>query len=249
MGGGGRLSPLWVSRVLQWQASGAGRGGGKPLLRSLCLQTSIEEMIASTAYLDLFLRSISETALLKTFLRFLLLHHHDNSTILDTLVARIASNSRVRRPAWHGHRGVWWGSTRLGGSHSAPPNQSPEERPPSAPPPSKEQQLALAGRLRSSGLQEGPPRREGGAQRLCLVQGGLGGGLLSLILPFSLFPQLCMVSLSLFRTLISLHCEDVLLQLVLRYWGILAGVALPKAGGGREAFFVGKGKRMSPQQC
>lgn len=56
-------------------------------------------MIASTAYLDLFLRSISETALLKTFLRFLLLHHHDSSTILDTLVARIASNSRVRRPA------------------------------------------------------------------------------------------------------------------------------------------------------
>lgn len=75
------------------------------MLRSLRLQTSIEEMIASTAYLDLFLRSVSETALLKTFLRFLLLHHHDNSTILDTLVARIASNSRVRRPAWPGHCG------------------------------------------------------------------------------------------------------------------------------------------------
>lgn len=59
-------------------------------------QTSIEEMIASTAYLDLFLRSVSETALLKTFLRFVLLHRHDNSTILDTLVGRINSNSRVR---------------------------------------------------------------------------------------------------------------------------------------------------------
>lgn len=33
-------------------------------------------------------------------------------------------------------------------------------------------------------------------------------------------PQLCMVSLSLFRTLLNLSCEDVLLQLVLRYlWG------------------------------
>lgn len=53
-------------------------------------------MIASTAYLDLFLRSVSETALLKTFLRFVLLHRHDNSTILDTLVGRINSNSRVR---------------------------------------------------------------------------------------------------------------------------------------------------------
>lgn len=59
------------------------------------LQTSVEEMIASTAYLDLFLRSVSETALLKTFLRFVLLHRHDNTTILDTLVGRINSNSRV----------------------------------------------------------------------------------------------------------------------------------------------------------
>ena len=52
-------------------------------------------MIASTAYLELFLRSISEPALLRTFLRFLLLHRHDTHTILDTLVARIGSNSRV----------------------------------------------------------------------------------------------------------------------------------------------------------
>lgn len=33
-------------------------------------------------------------------------------------------------------------------------------------------------------------------------------------------PQLCMVSLSLFRTLLNLSCEDVLLQLVLRYPGL-----------------------------
>ncbi|XP_053165806.1 FHF complex subunit HOOK interacting protein 1B [Hemicordylus capensis] len=93
-----------------------------PVMGPALHKSSIEEMIASTAYLELFLRSVSEAALLKTFLRFLLLHRHDSSTILDTLVARIASNSR-----------------------------------------------------------------------------------------------LCMVSLSLFRTLLSLHCEDVLLQLVLRY--------------------------------
>lgn len=55
-------------------------------------------MIASTAYLELFLRSISEPALLRTFLRFLLLHRHDTHTILDTLVARIGSNSRVWPP-------------------------------------------------------------------------------------------------------------------------------------------------------
>nr|XP_035951804.1 FTS and Hook-interacting protein isoform X6 [Halichoerus grypus] len=95
--------------------------------------TSVEEMIASTAYLELFLRSISEPALLRTFLRFLLLHRHDTHTILDTLVARIGSNSRV----WP--------------------------------------------------------------------------------LPLSWLTWLCMVSLSLFRTLLNLSCEDVLLQLVLRY--------------------------------
>ncbi|XP_021098868.1 FTS and Hook-interacting protein isoform X4 [Heterocephalus glaber] len=93
-----------------------------PVIGPALHKTSVEEMIASTAYLELFLRSISEPALLRTFLRFLLLHRHDTHTILDTLVARIGSNSR-----------------------------------------------------------------------------------------------LCMVSLSLFRTLLNLSCEDVLLQLVLRY--------------------------------
>ncbi|TMS06430.1 FTS and Hook-interacting protein-like protein [Larimichthys crocea] len=92
-----------------------------PVMGPALHKSSVDEMIASTAYLDLFLRSVSETSLLKTFLRFILLHRHDNDTILDTLLTRISSNSR-----------------------------------------------------------------------------------------------LCMVSLSLFRTLLSLNCEDVMLQLVLR---------------------------------
>ncbi|XP_030874231.1 FTS and Hook-interacting protein isoform X2 [Leptonychotes weddellii] len=66
-----------------------------PVMGPALHKTSVEEMIASTAYLELFLRSISEPALLRTFLRFLLLHRHDTHTILDTLVARIGSNSRV----------------------------------------------------------------------------------------------------------------------------------------------------------
>ncbi|XP_036282367.1 FHF complex subunit HOOK interacting protein 1B isoform X5 [Pipistrellus kuhlii] len=104
-----------------------------PVMGPALHKTSVEEMIASTAYLELFLRSISEPALLRTFLRFLLLHRHDTHTILDTLVARIGSNSRV----WP--------------------------------------------------------------------------------LPLPWLTWLCMVSLSLFRTLLNLSCEDVLLQLVLRY--------------------------------
>ncbi|KAK1343149.1 hypothetical protein QTO34_015924 [Cnephaeus nilssonii] len=85
-------------------------------------QVTVEEVMTTTAYLDLFLRSISEPALLEIFLRFILLHRHENVHILDTLTSRINT-------------------------------------------------------------------------------------------PF----RLCVVSLALFRTLIGLHCEDVMLQLVLRY--------------------------------
>ncbi|KAJ8782456.1 hypothetical protein J1605_010164 [Eschrichtius robustus] len=84
-------------------------------------QVTVEEVMTTTAYLDLFLRSISEPALLEIFLRFILLHQHENVHILDTLTSRINT-------------------------------------------------------------------------------------------PF----RLCVVSLALFRTLIGLHCEDVMLQLILR---------------------------------
>ncbi|XP_062983392.1 FHF complex subunit HOOK-interacting protein 1B [Elgaria multicarinata webbii] len=129
-----------------------------PVMGPALHKSSIEEMIASTAYLDLFLRSVSEAALLKTFLRFLLLHCHDSTTILDTLVGRIASNSR-----------------------------------------------------------------------------------------------LCVVSLSLFRTLLSLNCEDVLLQLVLRYLIPCSHVMLSQKRAVKEVDLYGKaaGKFLSliPQCC
>lgn len=67
-------------------------------LCSLCLwsQVTVEEVMTTTAYLDLFLRSISEPALLETFLRFILLHQHENVHILDTLTSRINTPFRVR---------------------------------------------------------------------------------------------------------------------------------------------------------
>uniref|UniRef100_A0A3P9IA56 FHF complex subunit HOOK-interacting protein C-terminal domain-containing protein n=1 Tax=Oryzias latipes TaxID=8090 RepID=A0A3P9IA56_ORYLA len=49
----------------------------------------LREVMTTTAYLDLFLRSISEPALLQIFLSFILLHTHDNVYILDTLVSRV----------------------------------------------------------------------------------------------------------------------------------------------------------------
>ncbi|XP_077380898.1 FHF complex subunit HOOK-interacting protein 1A isoform X1 [Festucalex cinctus] len=93
-----------------------------PVLAPALHKLTLEEVMTTTAYLDLFLRSISEPALLQTFLSFILLHRHENVHILDTLVSRINT-------------------------------------------------------------------------------------------PF----QLGIVSLALFRTLIGLHCEDVMLQLILRY--------------------------------
>ncbi|XP_067889086.1 FHF complex subunit HOOK-interacting protein 1B isoform X2 [Heterodontus francisci] len=116
-----------------------------PVMGPALHKTSIEEMIASTAYLDLFLRSITEVALLKTFLRFIVLRRHENITILDTLISRISSNSR-----------------------------------------------------------------------------------------------LCMVSLSLFRTLLTLSCEDIMLQLVLRYLIPCNHVMLSQRRAVKDQDFYGK---------
>ncbi|XP_046902424.1 FHF complex subunit HOOK interacting protein 1B isoform X2 [Hypomesus transpacificus] len=116
-----------------------------PVMGPALHKSSVDEMIASTAYLDLFLRSVTETALLKTFLRFILMHRHDNDTILDTLLTRIGSNSR-----------------------------------------------------------------------------------------------LCMVSLSLFKTLLSLNCEDFMLQLVLRYLLPCTHVMLSQRRAVRETDLYGK---------
>lgn len=64
--------------------------------------------------------------------------------------------------------------------------------------------------------------------RMCMSSSENGCFLTSF---FLLVLQLCMVSLSLFRTLLSLNCEDVMLQLVLRFvcvQSFLPNVILPK---------------------
>uniref|UniRef100_A0A3B4XA20 Protein FAM160A1-like n=1 Tax=Seriola lalandi dorsalis TaxID=1841481 RepID=A0A3B4XA20_SERLL len=64
-----------------------------PVLAPALHKLTVEEVMTTTAYLDLFLRSISEPALLQTFLSFILLHTHDNVHILDTLVSRLGTVS------------------------------------------------------------------------------------------------------------------------------------------------------------
>ncbi|XP_002666617.3 FHF complex subunit HOOK-interacting protein 1A [Danio rerio] len=60
-----------------------------PVLAPALHKLTLEEVMTTTAYLELFLRSISDPALLQTFLIFILRHRHDNVNILDTLVSRI----------------------------------------------------------------------------------------------------------------------------------------------------------------
>ncbi|KAL1023735.1 hypothetical protein UPYG_G00045360 [Umbra pygmaea] len=60
-----------------------------PVLAPALHKLTLEEMMTTTAYLDLFLRSVSEPALLQTFLSFVLVHRHEKVHILDTLVCRI----------------------------------------------------------------------------------------------------------------------------------------------------------------
>ncbi|XP_074649833.1 FHF complex subunit HOOK-interacting protein 1B-like isoform X2 [Tubulanus polymorphus] len=66
-----------------------------PLFDMPAFRNSMEEIIAATAYLDLFVRQITEPALMRTFLRFILTGKHDEIVILDSLVTRINSNTRL----------------------------------------------------------------------------------------------------------------------------------------------------------
>nr|XP_022324300.1 FTS and Hook-interacting protein-like isoform X2 [Crassostrea virginica] len=65
-----------------------------PLLDSPMFSNSREEVIAATAYLELFLRKTTEPNLLRTFLKFILTEQNDEIVILDSLITRINSSSK-----------------------------------------------------------------------------------------------------------------------------------------------------------
>ncbi|KAL5290523.1 FAM160A1 family protein [Megaselia abdita] len=63
-----------------------------PVLGPAILQTNIDSQISAMAYLDLILRSVSEPALLRAFVKFFLdTEKFDGCRILDSLVDRISS--------------------------------------------------------------------------------------------------------------------------------------------------------------
>ena len=59
------------------------------------MQNSVEEVIASTAYLELFIRKVTDPGLLKTFLQFILVGVVDDVSIIDTLTSRVTGMPRV----------------------------------------------------------------------------------------------------------------------------------------------------------
>ena len=62
-----------------------------------CVQSSVEEVIASTAYLELFIRKVTDPGLLRTFLHFILLGHVDDVSVAESLASRITNTPRVSR--------------------------------------------------------------------------------------------------------------------------------------------------------
>jgi len=55
----------------------------------------VEELVTATAYFDLFLRSVTDPGLLRSLVRFLLEDNYEDCRILDCLIQRISSRSRV----------------------------------------------------------------------------------------------------------------------------------------------------------
>jgi hypothetical protein len=58
-------------------------------------QNTLEEMIATTAYLELFLRKISHPSLLYVFLKLLCVETFDDQQILLNLISRMSGSSKV----------------------------------------------------------------------------------------------------------------------------------------------------------
>ena len=56
----------------------------------------MDEIITTTAYFDLFLRTISEPFLVKLFIEFVIHDHYDNGvSMLDIFLTRFAGKSKV----------------------------------------------------------------------------------------------------------------------------------------------------------
>ncbi|KAH9505688.1 hypothetical protein Btru_055502 [Bulinus truncatus] len=66
-----------------------------PVLAPALHQISREEVMTATAYLDLFIRHVTDPFLLKATLKFVMTEKYDDMSILESLLQRINSNSNL----------------------------------------------------------------------------------------------------------------------------------------------------------
>lgn len=55
----------------------------------------MEEVIAAEAYLELFLRRLTESSLIGLFLRFIVASTDESESVLSSLITRLSANSTV----------------------------------------------------------------------------------------------------------------------------------------------------------
>ncbi|XP_071452422.1 FHIP family protein GJ17503-like isoform X2 [Hetaerina americana] len=66
-----------------------------PVMGPALLQNNVEELIAATAYFDLFLRSVTEPCMLYYFVKFLIVDEYEGERILNILIQRLGMKSRL----------------------------------------------------------------------------------------------------------------------------------------------------------
>ncbi|RTG84189.1 uncharacterized protein DC041_0006436 [Schistosoma bovis] len=66
-----------------------------PVLGSALHQSAMDEVIAATAYLELFLRRLTEPSMIKLFLKFIITESHDSYHILTSIMNRLNANAML----------------------------------------------------------------------------------------------------------------------------------------------------------
>ncbi|CAH8566304.1 unnamed protein product [Schistosoma margrebowiei] len=66
-----------------------------PVLGSALHQSAMDEVIAATAYLELFLRRLTEPSMIKLFLKFIITESHDSYHILTSIMNRLSANAML----------------------------------------------------------------------------------------------------------------------------------------------------------
>ncbi|KAK6626133.1 hypothetical protein RUM43_006438 [Polyplax serrata] len=66
-----------------------------PVMGPALLQSTVDELVAATAYYELFIRNATNPGLLQTLIKFLMQDCYDGQRILNTLIVRIPSPTRL----------------------------------------------------------------------------------------------------------------------------------------------------------